>query len=276
VRHFLPQELHGSSGNTEVAARSTIDAATLDERGGIMNTPSHSEIKRVFPVAVTLVAVLGCGEAREARSESDTPVDQGPVAEFRITYGDEVTRQESFVVGEEVLDGVDCTIIEYFYTPPASRISSNGATTAKLLSGKLWMAKATGEWMRIEATREIMGDTVTVAVTNVFRFDPPLDVGESWFFESDVSLIPERGPPSTNRYRGEVVSLEDIVVPAGTFTCFRVELSVVAVDGVELLDPAVQSVMWINVDTHEEIKRESYSNWEMTETAELVNLVPLH
>jgi hypothetical protein len=241
-----------------------------------MTIPGHLRIIAIFPVAVILFAVLGCGEAPEARSESVPPVDQNPVAEFRITYGDEVTQQESFLVGEEVVEDVDCTVIEFFYTPPASRLSSDGATTAKLLSGKVWIAKATGEWIRLEAKREIMGDTVTVVATNVFRFNTPLSVGQSWLFDMDVSLIPERAPSSRYTYRGEVVSREDIVVPAGTFMSFRVELSLVAANGMELEDPAVQSVLWIDVDTHREIKRESFSRWQEMETAELVYNSPLH
>lgn len=236
----------------------------------------HLRILAIFPVAVILFAVLGCGEAPEARSESVPPVDPNPVAEFRITYGDEVTQQESFFVGEEVVEDVDCTVIEFFYTPPASRLSSDGATTVKLLSGTMWIAKATGEWIRLEAKREIMGDTVTVVAMNVFRFNTPLSVGQSWLFDMDVSLIPEREPASRYTYRGEVVSREDIVVPAGTFMTFRVELSLVAADGVELEDPAVRSVLWIDVDTHREIKRESLSRWQEMETAELVYNSPLH
>jgi hypothetical protein len=276
VKQFVSQELHELEGNTEVAASAAPETVTLDERREIVTIPGHLRIMRIFPVAVILFAVLGCGEAQEARSESEPSVDREPVAVFNITYGDEVTRQESFLVGEEVVDDVDCTIVEYFYTPPASRLSSDGTTPTTLLSGKLWIAKATGEWMKIEEKREIMGDTLTVLVTNTFRFNPPLSVGQSWSFDRDIRLIPELRPPSSNRYRGEVVSRGDIVVPAGTFTCFRVELSLVAVDGVELEDPAVQSVMWITVDTHEEVKRESYSGWEETETAELVSSRLLH
>jgi hypothetical protein len=241
-----------------------------------MTIAGHLNTLGIFPSAVIIFALLGCGEAPETRSESVPLEDQEPVAVFQITYGDEVTRQESFLVGEEVVDEVDCTVYEYFYAPPALRLSSDGTSPAKLLSGKIWISNATGEWIRIETKREIVGDTVTVELTNVFRFNPPLSVGQSWFFERDAKLLPEHRPLSRTEYRGEVTSQEEISVPAGTFTCFRIEMSLVAADGEELEEPQVQSVMWITVDTHEEIKRESYGSWEMKETAELVASVSLH
>jgi hypothetical protein len=241
-----------------------------------MNIPGHSRIKWTLPIAAICLSALSCGEARDAPPESSGRAGQEPVVTFKITYGDEVTRQESFLLGEEVLDDVDCTVLEYFYSPPASRLSPDGTTRTKLLSGKLWISKATGEWINAELNREIMGDTVNVAVTNVLRFSAPLRVGKSRFFDRDVRLIPELRPPSRNRYRAEVVSLEDIVVPAGTFTCYRVELSVVEENGIELEDPVLQDVFWFTRDTHEEIKRETYGSWEKTETAELVSSASLN
>jgi hypothetical protein len=259
-----------------VSCPDALETAILDDRGKIMTIPGHPNTLGIFPSAVIILVSWGCGEAPEARSESVPMESQEPVAVFQITYGDEVTLQESLLVGEEVVGDVDCTVYEYSYNPPALRLSSDGATSAKLLSGKIWISNATGEWIRIETEREIMGDTVNVELTNVFRFNPPLGVGQSWFFERDARLLPERRLLSRTRYRGEVTSREEIVVPAGTFTCFRIDLSVVAADGVKLEEPQVQSVMWITVDTHEEIKRESYGTWGMTETAELVASVSVH
>lgn len=261
---------------TLVAGRAALWPLNLDNRREIMNITCCSRIKRTFPIAMICLSALSCGEARDAPPESSGRAEQEPVITFKITYGDEVTRQESFLLGEEVVDDVDCTVIEYFYIPPASRLSPDGTTPTKLLSGKLWISKSTGEWIKAELNRVIMGDTVNVAVTNVLRFSAQLGVGESWFFDRDVRLIPELRAPSRNRYRAEVVSLEEIVVPAGTFTCYRIELSVVEENGIELEDPAVQDVFWITVDTHEEIKRETYGSWDKTETAELIGSVPLH
>jgi hypothetical protein len=203
-------------------------------------------------------------------TEQAAPEQVDPVAMFKITYGDEVTEQPSFIVGEEVVDGVDCAIIEYSYLPPASRVSPDGKTTLTLLGGKIWIAKTTREWVQAEVYNEVMDTKVTSRFTNPYRISPPLSVGKSWFYDTTATMVPEYAPPSTNRFRAEVVSQEDVTVPAGTFASYKVEFTLVAADGVEVEAPVVETAMWFAVDTYSEVKRESYTTWEQTEIAELV------
>jgi hypothetical protein len=238
-----------------------------------------SEGSRITGTAFLLVAmaivIASCSDGQTVEPAS-TPTEQaaqeeaGPVAVFKITYGDEVTEQPSFIVGEEVVDGVDCVIVEYSYEPPASRVAPDGKKTLTLLGGKIWAGKTTREWVQAEAYNEVMDTKVTSLITNLYRISPPLSVGKSWFYDTTVKLIPELRSPSTNRYRAEVVSQEDVTVPAGTFASFKVEYTLVATDGVELEAPVVDTAMWFSVDTYSEIKRESYISWEQTEIAELV------
>jgi hypothetical protein len=59
--------------------------------------------------------------------------------------------------------------------------------------------------------------------------------------------------------------------PAGTFPCYRMEITLATTCGDELEDPVLDTVMWVNVDNYDEIKRVSYQNWEKTEIAEFVS-----
>ncbi|MCC6366522.1 MAG: hypothetical protein IT165_23640 [Bryobacterales bacterium] len=180
-----------------------------------------------------------------------------------------MTAQPLTVVGEEELDRIDCRIIEYSYRPPASRITADGKTAVTLVGGKLWIGKTTQEWIKAEAYNELAGAKVTIVVTNPYRISPPLWVGKSWLFESSARMIPELAPCSTNRFRAEVLCQEDIIVPAGVFTTYKAGFELLAVDGVALDAPVLETVMWFTADTYCEIRRETYTTWKETEFAEL-------
>jgi hypothetical protein len=235
---------------------------------------------KITVMALLLVAipltVASCSddqtlEHAPAPTEPATPEQAVPAATFNITYGDEITEQPSYIDGEEVVDNVDCMIIEYSYRPPASRTTPDGETSLKLLGGKLWVGKTNREWVQAEVYNEVMGTKVTSLFTNLYRISPPLSVGKSWFYDTTVKMIPELTPPSTSRYRAEVVAQEDVTVPAGTFAGYKVEFTLVAADGVEVEAPVVETVMWFAVDTYSEIKRETYTTWEQIEIAELAS-----
>jgi len=192
-----------------------------------------------------------------------------PSVIFNVLYGNEVTEQRGIITGEEIVDSTDCYVYEFFYHPPASRLSYDGTLAFTLLGGKIWISKATNEWAISELYNEINGTNVTISTSQLYHIEQPLSVGKSWTYDNITETHPESSAPITSTYRVEVVSREEVTVPAGIFDCYRIEFSIVAVDGIEKETPVIDDVLWFSVDGAAEIKRESYTLWEQTEVAEL-------
>jgi hypothetical protein len=63
-------------------------------------------------------------------------------------------------------------------------------------------------------------------VTTLFKYTydsphgAPLEKGKTWNYSQEV--IPSMGNPATKAWSTEILGIEDVTVPAGTFSCYKV------------------------------------------------------
>jgi len=126
------------------------------------------------------------------------------------------------VTGEDVTEGKDCYVIVSFFDPPAQDIIGS-------VTGKIY--KATMDTIRMETSGEYMGSPYSLASSYSYQYTGPLqfplEVGKEFeVIETETSNFTLQGDTDTetitNIYNYKVESVEEVVVPAGVFKCFKV------------------------------------------------------
>ncbi len=187
-------------------------------------------------------------------SESATPEPtftdfQGPTYVYDTKYGNETTGETSRVIGEGTLDGVDCYVLENSYDVPLS-VAQEG-TPFKGLGIKIWLSKATWDMLEYESFFEVSGMKLIASSKYTYGTDnhgAPFSVGKKWSHEQLMQLNPKFLADSIVASDMEVIALEDVTVPAGTFRCYKVETTRLVVDDVPEVHPKVVMVNWWSAD----------------------------
>lgn len=126
------------------------------------------------------------------------------------------------VIAEETVDNKNCYVIEVIPTPPHEH-----GMGYLCYGGNEWMEKETGVMVKKQVTGEFVGTPFTKTQTFVYHSEVnmwPLQVGKevtvtTTVIENDtISGFDNRTQTGTVKVEGR----EDITVPAGTFTCFKV------------------------------------------------------
>jgi len=128
------------------------------------------------------------------------------------------------VVGEELIQGKQCYIIERTYDPPQSGISKE----------TFWVEKATLDAIRMQYSVEVSGVTLTCSIVAESEYSGdqrwPRKVANEWTEIATVTRTYEAlGDTDTETFsltlHYKVEKIEEVTVGAGTFRCFKIVIS---------------------------------------------------
>ncbi len=146
---------------------------------------------------------------------------------YFVNYDDEDTVWTVSITGEENVDDVDCYVTETSYdVNPVRRMYAEEQGIPVLLTLKEETVS-----LDKKALQPVKADVVTIlttfnwdiGTTTTFNYDgpygAPLSVGQTWSYtQVDVLTL---GDALTSTWTAEVVGMEEITVPAGTFNCYK-------------------------------------------------------
>lgn len=179
-------------------------------------------------------------------SETPTPPAVGTTWLYEVTYEDEVTEWTVTVVDrEETVDSIDTYVTEAAFDPVPLRDTKKGVTY-EVLSVISWLSKTTLDNVKGEAGVTIGGFELTSCGTRTHTGDngAPMWVGKTWSYDEYTVQDPPLESPYTNTYEVEVVALEDVTVPAGTFSCYKIEYTMVVFKGDPEDPPTMDYTEW--------------------------------
>ncbi len=173
---------------------------------------------------------LPCDTTAEKEPESkpeSVPQAQGPTWTYNVSYGDEDTVWTSQVIGEETVNGVEAYVIQASYDDTPQRrsysVQIDSYADLDLLSQTLWLDKSALQPAKKEQNNKAMG-AFDVTTTTTYTYDDPYGApfseGGSWDYEAE--LVPSIGNPVTSTWQTEVVGMEEITVPAGSYNCYKI------------------------------------------------------
>ncbi|MGD9117467.1 MAG: hypothetical protein PVJ08_01870 [Dehalococcoidia bacterium] len=143
-------------------------------------------------------------------------------------YGTTYTLTEE-VIGEEKVEGRDCYVIDMSFDPLLTFAQIGGEST--ITSMKYWGDKDTGI---LEVKREMLGDynEESFTLTMISDYDPwesifPLEIGREVETEQTITQYygdTQSGEPTVSVEKFEVNGQEDVIVSAGTFSCWKITI----------------------------------------------------
>jgi hypothetical protein len=130
------------------------------------------------------------------------------------------------VIGEEMVEGRDCYILNMALDPAVSFIQAGGETV--ITGMKYWADKATGLYeVKMEVSGTYEGEAFTqtmIADYDSWESPFPLEVGKEVTAESTVTSYingTQIGQPVSGTEKYVVEGKESITVSAGTFDCWK-------------------------------------------------------
>lgn len=182
-------------------------------------------------VLALILGAIGCGDGGETPTPAATPSsgDEGALPILNVgdkwvsvvtEKGIEHTRTTE-VIGEDVIDGRDCYVVEESIEPPFRGIVSS--VTQK------W-EKATLIAITVESWGEYMGTSFVAVISVSCEFPDglpfPLEVGKEYKVirtetRTMITVDETYRETVTDVYTHKVEKTEQITVPAGTFKCFK-------------------------------------------------------
>jgi len=212
------------------------------------------------------VAIVGCGGGTLTGTLTPTPptLSDGDVFEYLVTCGSDVTTYTMTVNGSEAIDNVDCYRIDVDMEPPAQRITIAGNST--VVSGDMWVSKDTLLLMRklpVALVQHPDYGQITAITTLNYSYTIsagwPWSVGRDWAYIADVNSSTGQHYVLNNSV--EIIAIEDISVPAGNFSCYRLEHS--------NQQGNITLIEWWTDDLGLFVKMLDYGNYVEPETREL-------
>ena len=86
------------------------------------------------------------------------------------------------------------------------------------------MSRTAQQPIQNEVSTHLSAMSMTIDTTTTFTYDgeygTPLSIDQSWSYQQES--VPSMGPKMTSTWNTEVVGMEEITVPAGTFNCYKV------------------------------------------------------
>jgi len=166
-------------------------------------------------------------EPTEPSQSSDIP-EIGTTWTHNVNYVDENAVWTVSITGGEVIDGVDCYITDTSFDAPPERLMYTemlgSDITLTITKEKSWMSRTSQQPIKNEVSTLLSAMSMTIDTTTTFAYDgeygAPLSVGQSWSYQQES--VPSMGPKMTSTWNAEVVGMEEITVPAGTFNCYKV------------------------------------------------------
>ena len=194
---------------------------------------------------------------------------------YQVTYGAEVTEWTVTVDSLETVDTTDSYHTATSFSAPPVRVASGFSVT--VLASEAWLSQITLDEVKSLASINLFGTTVATDITRTYTggtHGAPYVVGQTWTYDEAVVLTPSMGiDPVTNSYEAEVVAMEDVTTVAGTYSCYKIEYTLVAVDGVPVT-PVLESTEWWSADVLGVVKSINHTGYAEAETQELVSYTP--
>lgn len=160
------------------------------------------------------------------------------------------------VIDEETVDNEDSYVLEESHDPPYQGIR---------IDERLWVEKASGDTMKMQTSGMYIGDPYTRTETWTYQYSGadrwPIEVGKEYSVIRTLTYTTyPSGPAGTEDefIRIKVEKREDITVPAGMFTCFKIV-------NYDENDNAL-STLWYSDDAKRYVKRISNmtgETWEL-------------
>ncbi len=180
----------------------------------------HSFVRVFIISSIFLLLIMGCNEDNDEKQGSLPTFAIGDTWTARATEEDASYTMVHKVIGEDIIDGTECYVMEALVEPPVEGLN-------KVLA---YMDKSTLDPIKSQMSGESMGNLFvldTIYTYSYSSFQYPLEVGKSW----DVQITETRttnfnGQSTTDTterlYFYEVEIIENITVPAGVFECFKI------------------------------------------------------
>ncbi len=213
-------------------------------------------------------------EISESSSTSEANVDFGTLV-YNMYYEYEDATEDTVwtatTIGKETIDGIGCYVIEHSFDakPQRSRFVPQLDSDMDIVtqSDLIWLDAATLQPVKGERSTTQIGMTISTAITFDYESDhgAPFTEGQTWAYT--IIAAPQLGAPEISMWNAEVVGNEEIVVPAGTFACYKV---------VHTNDMGLARTEWWAIDGAypTAIKAIDEANWHGVETRELVSFAP--
>jgi hypothetical protein len=206
------------------------------------------------------------------------PVGWAPILEIGDSWKLALTSKKAnynltiTVIGKETVNNVSCNVMKLFFEPENPLVH-------KGVSNEMtwWLDNSTLHLMRGEGKAHAYGYDLTFVEEHFYRFEGEmfLTVGNE-HNETDSREMNVYGPPPTNLLfmheetttptRIKVEAIENITVPAGTFSCYKI--ATYDENGQSIL-----STKWFSMKAKTAVKTENYETgeFEIFETAELLS-----
>ncbi|MFO8101235.1 MAG: hypothetical protein R6U37_03570 [Dehalococcoidia bacterium] len=247
-------------GDSEKVAELQVKITELEAE----NDDLQSEITELESTIADLEAQI------EALKE-ETPEPSGPTAVYQVTYEEEVTEWTMNVTSEETVEGEDCWVIEATFDEEPFRYAQPSGAPTKVTGVSYAISKDTLDVIQAKAKVDVMGNVLTSTQTNNYGtvdHGQPFSYGDAYSIEQGTVLEPPMYDPYTTPIDIEVTAVEDVTVPAGTFRCYKVELTSQG----NPLDTEWYSAEY---DMILPVKVERYAQYQALETRELVSYTPM-
>jgi len=249
--------------------------------GGEKETPSPTAQPTVAPTETAAPTTAPTETAAPTAAPTETPQAQGPTWVYNVSYEDENTVWTNTVTGEETVEGVDCYVVTTTFDANPFRYANPTGTPIKLLEKTDYISKATLDLKQSASQSEAMG-MLNLTSTQTYTYSTsdhgqPYSFGDSYSVDNFTHLVPDTlAPDFTDTIDIEVVAIEDVTVPAGTFRCYKLEYTKVATDG-EAVEPMLLHDEWWSAEYNllGPVKVVEYGLWQSPETRELVSYEPL-
>ena len=168
---------------------------------------------------------------------------------------------EVTVVGEETVGGADSYHLTGAFVPPARRDAATLPLTLTLGDMEVWHSKDYMDYVKMSSEIiELPGLPSTVTWAYPGDYGWPYEVGKTWSYTTHVvaGTLDEIYDKVS-----EVVAVETVTVPAGTFECYHVVVY-------EPANPDIYTnEYWFNADVKNSVKVVDRDLWKGEETREL-------
>jgi PKD repeat protein len=176
------------------------------------------------------------------------------------------------VTAVEAKSGVDCYTTVTAYS--AGPVRSTGGTQVTVTGSTVCRSQTTLDPVHTDASILLFGMTVATAMEATYATADhgwPLYVGKQWQYSEATTLTPPLASPYTRTIVAEVVAQEDVTVPAGTFSCYKITYTLTATtQSPPGTLPRLLKTEWWSPDVRGLVKVENYT-YDALETQELVS-----
>ncbi len=235
-----------------------------------MKTSSPSRVVLFALLMIILPLLITCGGKNDEATTNPSPtMKAGYTMVYNQKHLDQTEILTVTVVGEEVVDGIDCYEMEFVPDKPMTR-SVGGVEPVYVPGYTVWTSKAALETNKIEVIIETTSGVrgsweYTYSAHDTEAHVPPLSIGQSWKYDvyTDYGLL----DTAVITWKCEVAAVEEITVPAGIFNCYRLEHSRESAHGEKLPEEGLRSMVWLsmNEDFFGIVKLENYSQGSVKE-----------